>query len=141
MQIHFEWNEGLSVGEATIDTQHQKLLAQVNELIDAMVYGADSKEVASAVAFLGQYADEHLVYEEAYMERLGFKDLAHHKTIHDDFRKKYSEFKTRLEAGKTPENVLIEMEGFLGQWWLGHIGYEDRKYHEALGDTSGTHAS
>ncbi|MFA7302135.1 MAG: hemerythrin family protein [Candidatus Paceibacterota bacterium] len=133
MSIHFEWNTDLSVGEATIDTQHQQLLAQVNKLIDAMVYGAGSEEVASAVAFLGQYANEHLDYEEAYMERLGFKDLAHHKTIHDDFRKKYIDFKTQLEAGMTAESVLIEMEKFLGQWWLGHIGYEDRKYHEALG--------
>jgi len=136
MSIHFEWSADLSVGEATIDAQHQRLLAQVNKLIDAMVYGAGSEEVASAVAFLGQYANEHLDYEEEYMERLGFKDLTQHKARHDDFRKKYDDFKTELASGKTSETVLIEMEEFLGQWWINHMGYEDRKYHEALGATA-----
>ena len=136
MNIHFEWTEDMSVGESASDAQHQKLLSQVNKLIDAMASGAASTEVAEALNFFEQYINEHLAYEEAYMQRRGFVDLEAHKKIHQSFRKKYADFKTKLNSGLVADDVLVEMEGFLGQWWIEHIGYEDKKYYLALGRAS-----
>ena len=123
----------MSVGEPTIDMQHQKLLKQVNTVIETMVFGAHSDEVTEALKFFEQYTNEHLSYEESYMERLGYADLAHHKQKHQDFRKTYEAFKEKVQAGKTPDAVLVQMEQFLGTWWIEHIGYEDQKYHATLG--------
>ena len=129
--FHFEWTKDMSVGEATIDAQHERLLGQVNTLIDAMVFGAASKEVAEAMHFFEQYIDEHLAYEEEYMEKLGFADIAEHKKKHDEFRAKYAAFKANLQGGHTSETMLVEIEGFLGWWWVNHIGHEDKKYYLA----------
>ena len=123
----------MSVGENTIDAQHQKLLAQLNKIIDAMFFGEASKEVAEAVHFFEAYVNEHLQYEEKYMERRGYADIEEHKQRHEDFRKKYANFKHTLESGQASETTLIEMEGFLGHWWTEHIGHEDKKYYLALG--------
>jgi hemerythrin-like metal-binding protein len=131
--IHFDWTEDMSVGESTIDAQHQRLLSQLNKVIDAMVFGEASKEVAEALKFFEQYINEHLAYEEDYMQRRGYRDIDEHKKKHQDFRDKYADFKKKLDAGTTPESVLVEIEGFLGEWWLEHIGHEDRKYYLALG--------
>lgn len=133
MSVYFEWKESMSVGEPTIDAQHQRLLAQVNKVIEAMVFGINSKEVAEAMSFFDSYINEHLTYEENYMQRRSYLDLDKHKQKHQDFRKKYAEFNEKLKAGKTSSELLIEMEEFLGNWWLSHIGYEDKKYHDALG--------
>jgi len=123
----------MSVGEHTIDAQHQRLLGQLNALIDAMVHGTVSKEVHTAVGFLEQYIKEHLEYEEEYMTRRGYDGLENHKTQHALFRQKYTDFKTKLESGNVPESTLVDIEGFLGQWWVEHIGHEDHKYFLALG--------
>jgi hemerythrin-like metal-binding protein len=112
--IHFEWTERMSVGESKIDGQHQKLLSQLNKVIDAMVFGATSKEVTEALSFFEQYVAEHLTYEEEYMQRRGYNDLVEHKVKHQDFRDKYADFKKRIDSGATANNVLVEIEGFLG---------------------------
>lgn len=130
---HFEWTPDMTVGEEMIDSQHQRLLAQLNKVIDAMIYGEASQEVASAVAFFGQYADEHLAYEEAYMDRRGYAAIEEHEKWHQEFRDTYADFKQKLEGHVTPDNLLMEMEVYLGSWWTNHILHEDKKYYEALG--------
>ena len=136
MSIHFEWTEDMSVGEKTIDAQHQRLLAQVNTLIDAMFFGKMSAEVTEALSFFETYINEHLAYEEAYMQERGFSDLEEHKRKHEVFRDKYKNFKSKMASDAIPDAALIEMEGFLGQWWVDHIGHEDRKYFLEFGSTS-----
>jgi hemerythrin len=136
MALHFEWTEKMSVGEETIDKQHQKLLFQTNALIDAMIFGGSSNEVADALHFLESYIDEHLSYEEAYMQKNGFHDYDAHKTMHDNFREKYADLRKKIEAGVTSDAVLIQMEEFLGQWWINHIGHEDRKYYLEIAGAS-----
>jgi hemerythrin-like metal-binding protein len=131
--IDFKWNESMSVGESTIDSQHQKLLGQLNKLIAAMAFGVSSSEVTEALSFFEMYVDEHLEYEEKYMKRRKYFDLDKHKLKHDDFRIKYVEFKKKFNTKNEPLNVLIEMEQFLGKWWLEHIGFEDKKFFIALG--------
>ncbi len=122
----------MSVGESTIDAQHQRLLSQLNKVIDAMGFGEASKEVAEALRFFEQYINEHLAYEENYMQQHGYRGIDEHKKKHKDFRDRYADFKKKLDSGTTPESVLVEMEGFLGNWWIEHIGHEDRKYYLAL---------
>lgn len=123
----------MSVGEKAIDAQHQKLLTQVNALIEAMVFGPTSKEVNEALKFFDEYINEHFSYEENYMQRRGFLNIEQHKIRHQDFRNKYSEFLEKLKNSTTSREVLIEMEEFLGRWWLEHIGHEDREYYIAFG--------
>lgn len=131
--LHFVWTEEMSVGEATIDEQHQKLLSQLNKVVDAMVFGAESTEVTVALSFFKQYVNEHLAYEEDYMQRRAYTGIEEHKKMHQVFRDAYANFKESLDSGKTPEKVLVELEEFLGKWWIEHIGHEDKKYFVALG--------
>jgi hemerythrin-like metal-binding protein len=132
---HFEWTPNMSVGESTIDAQHQKLLSQLNTVIDAMALGSNSAEVANALKFFEQYVNEHLAYEETYMRRHEYAELDAHKKAHEGFRRKYAEFKKQFDSGTTPFLLLVDMEGFLGQWWIEHIGHEDRKYYLAFKDS------
>ena len=124
----------MSVGEDTIDAQHQKLLAQLNKVIDATVFGATSSQVVEALRFFEQYVNEHLAYEEAYMQRRKYQGIEEHKKKHQEFRDTYADFKRKLESGVTPTKALIGIEGFLGEWWTEHIGHEDQKYYLALGN-------
>jgi hemerythrin-like metal-binding protein len=132
-RVRFEWTPSMTVGQAAIDAQHQRLLAQLNKVMDAMIYGVTSEEVASAVTFFKEYVDEHLAYEETYMARRGYKEIEAHEKKHQEFRDTYQTFHDKLVSGTAPADLLMEMEVYLGDWWTGHILHEDKKYYLELG--------
>ncbi len=101
--------------------------------MDAMIYGAGSEEVSSALAFFKEYVDDHLAYEEAYMAERGYTNIKEHEKKHQSFRDTYRSFHDKLVGGVTPDNLLMEMEVYLGDWWTGHILHEDKKYYQELG--------
>lgn len=128
MTIVFTWDKNLSVGENTIDKQHQALLAQVNKIIEALVFGAHSQAVRDALAFFDTYIHEHLAYEEKYMEENNYPGTAEHTKKHSDFVEKYKIFKQEFDEEKDMALLAMKIEKFVGDWWINHIGHEDRKY-------------
>lgn len=128
MSFNFEWKPEFSVHESVIDIQHKKLLSQVNKIISVILDGADTKDVQEAVSFFDEYINTHLSYEENYMIKNNYPDFHHHKGEHDDFREKYNLFKDKLKAGVPASELILEMETYVGHWWLHHIAEEDKKY-------------
>lgn len=132
---YFEWTKDMSVDEDNIDYQHQQLLEQLNKIIDVMFLGTKSKEVSEAVSFFEKYYKEHFSYEEYYMEKHNYPALEEHKSKHGDFIKKYFAFKEKLGKGVKLDELTMEIEKYLGKWWIEHIGREDQKYRLFLNNT------
>jgi hemerythrin len=132
MSIYFEWTKDMSVGERHIDDQHKKLLSQINKIIYSMAFGATSKEVTDAIIFFNDYVDEHFTYEEEYMKEHEYPYFDEHKRTHKEFIKNNLNFKKRLDDGVEPRELILDIETFIGQWWLKHIGKEDKKYHDYI---------
>jgi hemerythrin len=132
MSIYFEWTKDMSVGEDHIDNQHQTLLLQINKIIHTMTFGATSKEVAEAVKFFDEYVKEHFSYEEEYMKKHNFPDFDEHKKRHEEFAQNNLNFKKRLKSGVEPRELILDIETYIGQWWIKHIGKEDKKYHDFI---------
>ncbi len=130
MKYLFEWTPEISVGDEKIDGQHQRLLGQVNTLLSYIVSEKNDAIVIDAVSFLDKYISEHLAYEEQYMTEHKYPDIENHIKYHKDFIEHYKTFKERLNAGVSRENLALEIEQYIGNWWLDHIGKEDRKYAE-----------
>ncbi len=129
MNMTFVWTPEISVGDEVLDNQHKQLLENLNRLFHAMIDG-DTSVVAKSLAFLDSYIFEHLSYEEGYMKRYNYPDFEQHKKLHENFIAKYDEFKEKLQAHGPSEELVFEMENFVGNWWLSHIGREDKKYAE-----------
>jgi hemerythrin len=128
MNIGFEWTPDISVNNATIDTQHQELLAHINTLL-AIVSGVESEEtLEETIAFLDRYIAEHFLYEEAYMEESSYPDIEAHKKIHADFNEQYEIFKKKLRDSGPSQSLVLDVETYLGTWWINHIGVDDKKY-------------
>jgi hemerythrin-like metal-binding protein len=128
MKYLFEWTPAISVGDKIIDTQHQKLLGEVNTLLSYIVAERDDQMISDAVAFLDRYISDHLSYEEKYMEEHNYPDIEAHKKLHKDFIEHYKFFHKQLDAGVSRETLATEIEQYIGNWWLDHIGKEDHKY-------------
>lgn len=123
----FKWTKEISVHEAVIDLQHQRLLDQVNKLIDATLNKFDYDVLAEAVKFFDDYINEHFHYEENYMKSMRYPAIGSHLEMHKDFIDHYNSFKKEIDVRGNPK-TLFEMETYIGNWWLNHIGIEDKKY-------------
>ncbi len=123
MGHYVEWKPFYSVGDATIDEQHKKLLGIVDELYVATQMGHNAARVQAVVERLVEYAMSHFQHEERAMWDCGFPDFEAHKALHDEMRRRSLEFQANPAA--LSENDLLQ---FVKSWWVRHIQNQDRKY-------------
>jgi len=120
------WTERLSVNVAEIDQQHQKLLALLGELGDALSVGKGHAVLGGITNDLAAYAATHFHTEEEYFVRFGYPDADKHKREHAFFVKKVSDFRRELENGKA--SLSTDVAQFLSDWLKQHIMGTDKKY-------------
>lgn len=129
MKIYFEWTKDISVGNVDIDTQHQRLLSQINKILDDIFNGVSEEEVGEALGFLDSYIKDHFSYEEEYMKKIGYPNTEDHIKLHNNFIEKYYKFKEEFKDGINKEKLISDIESYIGEWWVNHIGKEDKKYY------------
>ena len=128
MQIKFEWTPEISVNDEIIDNQHKKLFNKINFLLEEVSKKDKKERIGETIEFLGNYIEEHLKYEEQYMKKHSYPELKEHTKIHNQFIKKYEEFKEKFKKNPISDTLFFEIETFLGEWWLKHIKVDDKKY-------------
>lgn len=128
MKYLFEWTDNLSVNETDIDSQHKELLNQMNVLMSAIINHMELDVIENAMKFLGVYIEGHLKYEEEYMLKNGYPDLDKHKVEHKDFINNYLKLKSKRLYDVPVNEIASEIEIFLGNWLITHIGHTDQKY-------------
>ncbi len=129
----FKWTPDLSVKVKTLDEQHQKLIAIINNLFDAMKQGKANSIVADIVKEIGDYTIYHFKEEEKLLESAGYPALAAHKAEHAKFIEKVIQYNKKLVEGKT---VMMGMEiaNFLKEWLVSHISGTDKKYSDLMNE-------
>lgn len=121
-----KWDDSFSVNVAEIDGQHQKLVALINTLNDAMRQGKGKDVLDKTVAELINYAATHFKTEEKYFDQFGYPETEEHKKEHSDFVRKVSEFKKGMDERRL--GLTIEVMDFLSHWLTNHIKGTDKKY-------------
>ena len=135
MRMKIEWTPEMSVGDKTIDNQHQGMLNQLNKLKKELAGGVDIRSIREIICFLDNYIKEHLAYEEEFMKKHKYPYFKSHKKQHELFIKNYNDFKKKFDEkyhSKFPsindiKGLLIEEEKILSDWWTNHVLKEDQK--------------
>jgi hemerythrin len=120
------WDSSMSVSVSDLDRQHQKLVAMINELHQAMKAGHGKEALGKILSGLISYTETHFKVEEKYFAEFKYPDAASHLREHSAFVKKVSDFKNDFEHGRL--TVTIETLHFLRDWLQGHIKGTDKKY-------------
>jgi len=125
------WNDRLSVGIASIDKQHQKLVGLLNDFYDAVQAGHGKEALAGLLASLIDYTKLHFAHEEQLFAKTNYPDAAAHKKAHDDLTRQVLEIQQKYAKGA---NVALSTEtlNFLKNWLLTHIQGTDKKYSSHL---------
>ncbi|MEW6263187.1 MAG: bacteriohemerythrin [Thermodesulfobacteriota bacterium] len=121
-----DWSGNLSVKVAEIDQQHQKLVAMINEIHEAMKQGRGKNVLGPIINELVNYTKTHFTTEEKYFDQFKYPQADIHKAKHKEFVKKVSEFKAGFDKGSL--SLTVEVMNFLKDWLSGHIAGDDKKY-------------
>jgi hemerythrin len=122
------WNPSYSVKIGEIDSQHQKLIAMMNEMNDAMAKGKGKEVLGPIIDGMISYTKAHFSKEEGLFDKYDYPDAPAHKEQHVAFVKKVTEF--RENYLKNQLSLTINVMNFLGDWWVNHICGTDRKYSD-----------
>jgi hemerythrin len=117
----------MSTGIARIDNQHQELIRKLNALLDAMQKGRGKEEIAKLLGFLGEYVIKHFSDEEAEMERLQCPAAVANRIAHQQFIKRFTDFRNRFEKEGAGPRIIIEVQKSLVDWVVMHIRGVDTK--------------
>ena len=120
------WVEDYSVKINGIDSQHKKLVDQINSLHEAMKAGKGKEVLTGTLNELISYTSYHFSTEEKLMQQNNYPGYGQHKSEHDEFTKKVIDFNEKFKSG----SVFISQEVifFLKDWLVGHIQGTDKKY-------------
>ena len=123
------WKDYYSVGEPSLDAQHQQIIEFINELYVAMQRGVDHQAIRPLLDQLVQYTVHHFKHEEELMLARQYPDFAEHKAQHDKMRRRT--IALRDNAGlMTGRDLLV----FLKEWWCNHIQEVDKRYAPHMGE-------
>ncbi|MDH3452868.1 MAG: bacteriohemerythrin [Gammaproteobacteria bacterium] len=117
------WSPNLSVGIDFIDSEHQQLMAGINQLHELLNAGQHER-LADALDDLLHKTREHFEHEENTMRDNGYRHLKHHKGLHDALLEELEEFRDRTASNDM--HAGTELSDFLKDWLLEHILESDK---------------
>lgn len=123
-----KWEPVYSVHIEILDTQHQKLFAIVNNLID--VFESGSGNFLSIIDDLTKYLSVHFHEEHLVMMRANYPGFLSHSKEHQKFTEKIEEFLGAYK--KNDEDLGLNMVTFMKEWVRDHTTKMDMQYAEYL---------
>lgn len=130
MNKRYTWTEEYSVGVEEIDEQHKEFIRICNSLLELEESESYTQEEALIkIGQLGTYALFHLSTEEEDFKIVNYPNTTEHTEIHNKFREKVKNFEQQFRNEDRDQKLILkEIAEFAGDWLLGHILVEDKKY-------------
>ena len=127
-----EWRDEFKVGVASVDYEHETMIALLNELHAKLELDADKDTV---MRFLGEVfakISAHFALEERTMRERGYDQYADHKADHERLLDEIRDIMDRYETGADLdyEETLAAQ---LRDWFTLHFKTKDARLHKLLG--------
>lgn len=122
----FPWNAHFFTGIATIDEQHQKLVAILNRLANHIAFQSSSYELDELFDELSDYVIYHFESEEKIWQQYLADDdlLSAHTHNHGEFNDELTKLKQTVTS-RSKNEVLSSALRFLTRWLVTHILQND----------------
>lgn len=122
----FAWSDDFSVKVPSIDVQHKKLVAMLNELHDGMMGGVAAEHLGSVLDGLIEYTAYHFGHEEELFAAHGYPQSEEHTAEHKALVAQVLDFKEKFDAKEV--TLSMELMIFLKDWLMDHILESDKAY-------------
>ncbi|WOH36122.1 bacteriohemerythrin [Thalassotalea fonticola] len=125
-----KWKAEYSVGVKSLDLDHQKLIALLNQFNTAYDYEMGEAFEHQSLKDLIAYTEYHFDREEQMMSDCNYPDLEEHKQQHQLMIDKIKQIETKYDA--IGHNAFQEVSEFLNGWLINHINGTDKQYTRHL---------
>ena len=132
------WNDTLLIGISAIDTQHRKLVNEIDKLMETCEQGKGRAEVGHALSSTLAHTKELFRIEENYQARYAYPGMNAHKRLHSQLVMNLEALSQEFE--RTGPNIAItgKLNKTLVEWFINHAGAEDKKAGEFLLEAGGS---
>lgn len=125
------WTSDLSVGVASLDDDHKRLVGIINQLHYGIKAGHDQAVLAAVLNELMDYTRFHFEREEDMLVKAGYVAATAHMMEHERFIQQISKVQARLKSSPVA-SLDLELMDFLRDWLFSHILVSDKKYGPRL---------
>ncbi len=126
-----KWQECYATGVAPFDQDHQKLVALINDVYEAIRKGDGDERIGELIQPFLVYAESHFAREESAMQRYAFSGYEKHREEHQAFRNHMDSLLKRAEREKV-DGMALDLLNVMRQWLLNHILVTDKEYASTL---------
>lgn len=119
------WSKQLSVGNATIDSEHKDLLKMIND-VEHAIRARDISTLPQLFKLLEDCVSVHFADEEKIAQAIGF-DFTHNKLEHQYVQNELRHIRDELVDRNSTwsESAAAHYSYFLSEWMVEHILQED----------------
>ena len=126
-----EWRQEFSIGIASIDQEHESLIAQINQLYELLGQPLDTVTIEAMLDDLEADISSHFALEELLMQEAGFSEYDDHKKDHEQLLDQIHDLKFHfVEDADTGRELLVNG---LSDWFGNHFKTYDVRLHKLLG--------
>ncbi len=120
------WDEGISTGVGSMDTEHRLQVSLVNALEEVLRHGQDRAVADRTLAQLVDFTSVHFHSEELMMRLYSYPQLDVHAAAHAKLVEQVRSIQERYEADGPAEalEVIAELRG----WLVNHIKSMDQAF-------------
>lgn len=121
-----KWNDSLSVNIKSMDAQHKRLVALINNLYEAMNFGKGKEVMGSILSELVGYTESHFRDEEKLLGEYDYSGLDGQHKEHEALVEQVKELEDSFISGKG--TLTMDVMVFLKEWLSKHIMGDDKQY-------------
>jgi len=126
-----EWKQDYSVGNASVDHEHEQLIERINELCEQLIYPVDAISIEAMLGDIQADISAHFALEELLMREAGYVEYKAHKEDHEDLLDQIHDLIFDFaEDSVSGRELLINR---LSDWFGRHFASFDARLHHELG--------
>ncbi len=125
-----EWTEEFSVGNASVDQEHEALIAQINQIYEQLSLPTDAEAIETMLAELQDDISTHFAVEELLMHEAGFAELEAHREDHEHLLDQIHDL--IFHFTEDPDKGKELLKNRLSDWFSNHFKGFDARLHDQL---------
>jgi len=124
--LDLNWNNSYLVGDALIDSEHQRLFEIARNAKNVVEPSMRKQKIRDEVREIYEYSKTHFQHEEEYMHHIGYPYINEHKQEHQKIIEAMSDFIKKLSLISAVE-FEKELAYFIETYMVGHILLKDKR--------------
>ena len=126
-----EWKPEFSVGNASIDHEHEHMIQAINDLYEQLAEPVNAENVEAVLGEIHADISAHFALEERLMREADYVEYEDHKEDHEDLLDQILELMDGFYEDPEAGQKLLKTQ--LSDWFGHHFASFDARLHKQLG--------